>query len=110
MKSACVAAPGDAYERVEYTDTLIATDSDPGDHVHFTKILGPEGLTIDPDTGFVSLTPQEADIGSHWVSLGAVRRLGRSGPLWPRSGRTSAHLLARGRFSAPRMVRDSVSD
>ncbi|MCC7386416.1 MAG: PKD domain-containing protein [Deltaproteobacteria bacterium] len=69
-------APVEAYDGVPYVYTLVATDEDPGDTVHYAKLVGPEGMTISSTTGAVSWVPTEDDIGSHAISFGAIDTAG----------------------------------
>jgi RHS repeat-associated protein len=55
--------PGAAYS---YAPTV---DDDPGDTAAFFLDAAPVGMDIDPDTGLVTWTPSDADLGDHPVTI-----------------------------------------
>ena len=53
---------------IEYTYEVVATDPD-GDTLTYTLSVEPEGMTINEQTGAVSWTPIETQIGEHQVII-----------------------------------------
>ena len=53
---------------IEYTYEVVATDPD-GDTLTYTLSVKPEGMTINEQTGAVSWTPIETQIGEHQVII-----------------------------------------
>jgi hypothetical protein len=59
-----------------YTYQPAASDPDQGDHVRFTLLSGPAGMTMDTLTGLVSWTPGNSDVGEVEVSVRAADAMG----------------------------------
>ena len=62
-----VACVGEAYDY-----TVTAEDPDPGDTITFSLLEGPEGMSVDPDTGACAYQPEEGDTGQHAVRIQAA--------------------------------------
>jgi hypothetical protein len=60
--------PIEATEEVLYRYQMRATDED-GDALRFGLIEGPNGMTVNPLSGFVEWTPKNEDVGSMSVAL-----------------------------------------
>jgi hypothetical protein len=60
-----------AAEDIPYRDTLHATDSD-GNQVYWLKIAGSDSLSIDLNTGIISWTPRQTNVGNNTVRFRAT--------------------------------------
>lgn len=47
-----------------YSATVIAKDVDPGDNITYSKLQGPNSMTVDAQTGIIYWTPDTADTGA----------------------------------------------
>jgi RHS repeat-associated protein len=53
----------------EYRYQVVAVDPD-GDRLQFGPVFGPDGMTINPDTGLITWTPAPGQHGGHAVQVG----------------------------------------
>lgn len=61
----------EATEDESYSYTLVAQDVDQNDMLTYVAVALPSWLSFDPETGILSGTPSNSDIGSHLVTLSA---------------------------------------
>ncbi|MGC9363767.1 MAG: putative Ig domain-containing protein [Fidelibacterota bacterium] len=59
-------------EEALYSVTLQAEDIDSGDHLTYSLLANPDGMTIDANTGLIEWTPDNDDVGLHDISVRAV--------------------------------------
>lgn len=59
----------DATEDSVYTYDVDASDPDAGDALSFSLVSAPIGMAIDANTGVITWTPVNADVGSHSVTV-----------------------------------------
>ncbi len=62
-------APTNAEEDMEYMYDVEAEDIDAGDELHYYLTDRPTGMTIDSETGMISWTPTNDDVGNHSVTV-----------------------------------------
>jgi hypothetical protein len=51
----------------KFIHSVQVTDPDTGDELNFSLVQGPAEMIIDPNTGEIRWTPQEADLGEHTI-------------------------------------------
>jgi len=64
--------PGKAASGVLYTYKVEATDQDVGDCLTYSLITKPTGMSINPTTGLIQWTPNDAQLGTHEVVVKVV--------------------------------------
>ncbi len=64
--------PGKAAPGVLYTYKVEATDQDVGDCLTYSLITKPTGMSINPTTGLIQWTPNDAQLGTHEVVVKVV--------------------------------------